>query len=113
PDQGSSREPYLLYLEDITRNDLRGLNFSQTSIAQHNGLEREGLLQFIYDRTSLKLLDKANASVEQEQGADDTKINPILKTSREDSSSLTQSVSPSASIVCASGKASPLRFIFT
>lgn len=79
---------YLFNLEDITWNDLWGLNFEETTITKNDGLEGESLLEFVDDRTSLVLLDETDGGVEQKEGADDTEIDPILKTCSKDGSSL-------------------------
>jgi len=78
----------LLNLENITGNDLRGLDLLQSTVTEDNSLESKGLLQFLNNGTSLILLDETNTRVEQEQGANHTEINPILKTSSKDSSGL-------------------------
>lgn len=79
---------YLLNLKDITGNDLRGLDLLESTITKNNGLQREGLLQFVDNGTSLEFLDETDGSVEQEQTADDTEIDPVLETGSENSSSL-------------------------
>lgn len=45
-----------LNLENITGNDLRGLNLLQGTITEDNSLEGKSLLQFLYNTTSLILL---------------------------------------------------------
>jgi hypothetical protein len=45
-----------LNLENITRNDLRGLDLLQGTVTEDNGLEGKGLLQLLHDTTSLILL---------------------------------------------------------
>ena len=65
-----------------------GLNLAEKTITEHHSLESQCLLQLIDDTSSLEFLDEADSGVEQEQGTDDTKINPILKTSGEEGSSL-------------------------
>lgn len=42
---------------------------------------QNSLLEFIDNRTSLVFLDETDDSVEKEQTANDTEINPILETS--------------------------------
>ena len=75
-------------MKDITRNDLWGLDFEKTTITKNNGLESESLLQFIDNRTGLVFLEETNSSIEQEKSANDTKIDPVLKTSSKNSGSL-------------------------
>lgn len=79
---------HLLDLENITGDDLGSLNFEKTTITENNSLQGKSLLQFFDDRTSLKFLNETNTSIEKQEGADDTKVNPILKTGSENGSSL-------------------------
>ena len=86
---------YLLNLEDITGNDLGGLNLKETTITENDGLEGESLLQLVDNGTGLELLDKTDSRVEQQKRADNTEIDPILETRSEYGSSLVRnSVSP-------------------
>jgi len=79
---------HLLNLEDITGNDLWGLNLEQTTITENDGLQGESLLELVDDRAGLEFLDETNCGVEQKQGADDAEIDPVLETGSEHSSSL-------------------------
>ena len=79
---------HLLNLEDITGNDLSGLDLLQSTVTEDDSLESKSLLEFLDDRTSLVFLDETDRGVEQEQGANDTEIDPILETSSQNSSSL-------------------------
>jgi hypothetical protein len=45
-----------LNLENITGNNLRGLDFLQGTVTEDNSLESKGLLQFLHDGTGLVLL---------------------------------------------------------
>ena len=79
---------YLLELENITGDDLRSINLEETAITEDNSLKSQSLLQFIDNRTSLVFLDETNTSVEQEETANNTEIDPILKTGSQESGSL-------------------------
>jgi hypothetical protein len=68
-------------LKNITRDDLWGLDFLKFAITKNCSLESKSLLQFFDDRTSLIFLNETNKGVEQEKGANDTEIDPILQTS--------------------------------
>jgi hypothetical protein len=76
----------LLNLEDITGNDLRGFNLLERAVTEDNGLESKSLLQFVDNRTGLVLLNESNTGVKKEKSADDTKVNPVLKTSSKNGS---------------------------
>jgi hypothetical protein len=78
----------LLNLEDITGNDERSLNFLEGTVTENDSLESESLLQLVDNRSSLELLDETDGGVEQKQTANDTEIDPILKTGSKDGSSL-------------------------
>jgi hypothetical protein len=78
----------LLDLEDITGNDLRGLNLLQGTVTEDDSLEGKSLLEFLDNGTSLEFLDETDASVEQKETADDTEVDPILETGGENGSSL-------------------------
>jgi hypothetical protein len=78
----------LLNLEDITGDDFWGFDFLEGSVTENGGLESKSLLQLLDNGTSLVFLDETDKGVEQQQGANDTEIDPILKTSSKDSSSL-------------------------
>lgn len=85
---------HLLNLEDITGNDLGGLNLLEGAVTEDDSLESESLLQFLDNGTSLEFLDETNGGVEQEQSADDTEIDPILETGSQDSGSLKRKRTP-------------------
>ncbi|EPE08776.1 hypothetical protein F503_04363 [Ophiostoma piceae UAMH 11346] len=78
----------LLDLEDITGNNLRSLNLLQGAVTEDDSLQGQSLLQLIDNGTSLVLLDETDDGVQQQQSADDTEIDPILKTGSQDSGSL-------------------------
>ena len=78
----------LLNLEDITGNDFGGLKLLQGAVTKDNSLQSQGLLEFVDNAASLEFLDETNTGVEQKQSTDDTEIDPVLKTSSQDSSSL-------------------------
>ena len=84
----SGNDGTLLNLEDITGNDLGGLNLLEGTVTEDDSLESEGLLQFFDDGTGLEFLDETDSGVEQEQGADDTEIDPVLETGSQNSGSL-------------------------
>ncbi len=78
----------LLNLEDITGNDLGGLNLLEGAITENDSLEGKSLLEFLDNRTSLEFLNETDTSVKQEKSANDTEIDPILETGSENSGSL-------------------------
>ncbi|KUI57714.1 hypothetical protein VP1G_10929 [Cytospora mali] len=84
----SGNDRTVLNLENITGNDLGSLKLLQGTVTKDNSLQGESLLEFVDNATSLEFLDETNTGVKQKQGTDDTEINPILKTSSQDSSSL-------------------------
>ena len=86
----SLTQTYILDLENITRNDLRSLDFSETTVTENNSLESKSLLQLLDDRTSLEFLNETNGSVKEQETANNTEIDPVLKTSSKDSSGLTR-----------------------
>jgi hypothetical protein len=77
-----------LDLKNITGDDLGSLNLLEGTVTENNSLKSESLLQLVDDGTSLVFLDETNGGVEQEKGADDTEINPILETGGKNGSSL-------------------------
>lgn len=79
---------YLFNLEDITRNDLGSFNFEEAAVTENNSFESERLLQFFDNGTGLVFLDETNRGVKKEQSANDSEIDPVLKTCGENSSSL-------------------------
>ena len=79
---------YFFDLKDIAGNDLRSFDLAELTIAKNNSFEGESLLQLVDDGAGLELLDETDTSVEQKQSADDTEIDPVGKTSGEDSGRL-------------------------
>lgn len=77
-----------LNLQDITGNDFGSLDLLEGTITQNNGLEGKSLLQLVDDGTGLVLLDETDSGVKQKQTADDTEINPVLKTRSQNSGGL-------------------------
>jgi len=75
-------------LEDVTGNDLRGLDFRKATVTENDSFEGESLLQFVDDRSGLELLDETDTGVEHQKSTDNTEINPILKTGSKNGSSL-------------------------
>lgn len=67
-----------LDLEDITGDDFRSFNLSELAVTEDGSLESERLLQFLDNGTSLVFLDETDSCVKQQEGANDTEINPIL-----------------------------------
>lgn len=78
----------LLNLEDITGNDLGGLDLLEGTVTEDYSLKGEGLLQFLDNGTSLELLNETDTGVKQQKSADNTEINPILKTGSQNGGSL-------------------------
>lgn len=75
-------------LENVTGDDFGGFDFLELAVTEDGGLESERLLQFLDNGAGLVLLDEADGGVEQEQGANDTEIDPILKTGSKDGGGL-------------------------
>ena len=84
---------YLFDLKNITRDDFCSFNFLELTVTKNSGLESESLLQFGDDGTCLVFLNETDSGVEQEQGADDTEVDPILKTGSKHGSGLFRVVS--------------------
>lgn len=78
----------LLNLENITGNDFRGLDLLEGAVTEDNSLQGKSLLQLVDNRTSLEFLNETNTSVKKQKTADDTEIDPVLKTGSKDGSSL-------------------------
>ncbi|KAK1239494.1 hypothetical protein MKX07_008982 [Trichoderma sp. CBMAI-0711] len=78
----------LLNLQNITGDDLGGLNLLEGAVTEDNSLESERLLQLLDNGTSLELLDETNTGVEHKKTADDTEIDPVLETGSQNGSSL-------------------------
>lgn len=55
----------LLDLQNVTRNNLGGLDLLKGTITENNSLEGKSLLELLNDRTSLELLDETDTSVQQ------------------------------------------------
>jgi hypothetical protein len=51
---------YLLDLEDVTGNDLWGLNLEEATITENDSLQSERLLELVDNGTGLVFLDKTN-----------------------------------------------------
>ena len=49
---------HFLNLQDITRNNLRGLNLLEGTVTEDDSLKSEGLLQFFDNRSGLEFLDE-------------------------------------------------------
>jgi hypothetical protein len=79
---------YFFNLENITGDDLWSLNLLELAVTENGGFESKSLLQFFDNGTGLVFLDETDASVEQEQSANNTEVDPVLKTSSENRSSL-------------------------
>lgn len=79
---------HLLDLEDITRDDIRGINLLEGTITENNSLEGESLLEFVDNGTGLEFLEETDACVEEQETADNTEIDPIFETGSKDGSSL-------------------------
>lgn len=62
------------------------------TITENGSLKSESLLQFGDDGTGLVFLDETDEGVKQEKGANDTEIDPILKTGSKNGSSLSKLV---------------------
>lgn len=84
----SGNDGTLLNLQNITRDDLGSLNFLKGTVTENDSLESESLLEFFDNGTSLEFLNETNTGVEHEKTADDTEIDPVLKTGSQNSSSL-------------------------
>lgn len=83
-----SGQSHLLDLEDITGDDVRGVNLLEGTITENNSLEGKSLLEFVDNGTGLEFLEETDAGVEQQETADDTEIDPILETSSKNGGSL-------------------------
>jgi hypothetical protein len=75
-------------LDNITGNDFGGFQFAEGTVSEGDRFQSEGLLQFLDYGTSLEFLNETDTSVKQQQGADDAKIYPILKTGGKNGGSL-------------------------
>ena len=75
-------------MQDVTGNDLWGLNLDELTITENSSLESESLLQFGNDRAGLIFLNETDSGVKQQQSANDTEVDPVLKTSSKNGCSL-------------------------
>jgi hypothetical protein len=82
----------LFNLEDITGNDLRGFNLLEGTVTEDDSLESKSLFQLFDNATSLILLNESNTGVKKEKSADNTEINPVLKTGSKNSGSFLYAV---------------------
>jgi hypothetical protein len=78
----------LINLDNVTGDDLVGLDLLECAIAENCGLQGKLLLEFFDNGTSLEFLEETDTGVEQEETTRDTESNPILETGGENSSSL-------------------------
>jgi hypothetical protein len=62
----------LFHLEDVARNDFRGLQFAKCTISENNGFQGQRLLQLVDNGASLEFLDETNGGVEKKQRTNDT-----------------------------------------
>lgn len=72
-------------MNDITRDHFLDLDLHFDAVPGDDGLEGQGFFETGHDVASVVLLDEANNCIEQQQAADHTKVNPVLKTGGEDS----------------------------
>lgn len=68
---------YLVDFQDIPRDNLRRVDFDNVSIPDQNCLQGQCFLQFLHDGASLELLNKPDAGVEDEECANDAKVDPV------------------------------------
>lgn len=85
---GVDHKTHLLNLEDITGNDIRGVDLEETTVTENNSLESERLLELVDNGTGLVFLDETDSRVKQQKRADDTEIDPVLETRSKHGSSL-------------------------
>lgn len=79
---------YRVELKNVTRDNFGGFNFLEFTITQNGSLESKGFLQFVDNGPSPVFLGEADNGVEQQQGADDTEIDPILQAGGKEGSKL-------------------------
>ena len=79
---------HIFDLEDITGDDHGSFDLKEPTVTEDDGLERQSLLELVDDRPRLEFLDETDGGVEEEQGADDTKVHPILESGGEYGSGL-------------------------
>jgi hypothetical protein len=75
-------------LKNVTGDDFGGFDFLELAVTEDGGLESESLLEFFDNGAGLVFLDETDGGVEQQQGANNTEIDPILKTGSKDSGGL-------------------------
>ena len=83
-----SLNTHFFNLQNVAGNDLWSLDLLQLAVTKNGGLESKSLFQFLDNRAGLEFLDETDAGIEQQQGANDTEIDPILETGSKDSGSL-------------------------
>ena len=79
---------YFLNLKNITWNNFWSLNLKETTVTEDDSLQCKSLLQLVDNRSCLEFLDETDSGVEEEKGANNTEIDPILETCGENGSSL-------------------------
>jgi hypothetical protein len=88
-DAGEMRaRTYLFDLQNVAGDDFWGLDFLELAVTENSSLERECLLQFGDDGAGLVFLDETDGGVEEQQSANDTEVDPVLKTGSEHGGSL-------------------------
>jgi hypothetical protein len=75
-------------LENITRHNFWCFNFLKLAVAENSCLESERLLQFFDNGTGLEFLNETDTGVEQKQSANNTEVDPVLKTGSKNGGSL-------------------------
>ncbi|KAH3668244.1 hypothetical protein OGAPHI_001998 [Ogataea philodendri] len=78
----------VLKLQDVTWNNVSCTNFNRVAVSDNSSRVSQSLFQFVDNRTGLVFLDETNTSVQHKQTTDNTEIDPVLKTSGQDSGSL-------------------------
>jgi hypothetical protein len=84
----SGNNSTFLELEEITGDNLGGLNLLDATITENNSTKGKSLLQLLDNRTGLEFLNETNSSVKTQKTKNDTKIDPVFKTGGKDSSGL-------------------------
>lgn len=84
----ADKTTYFLNLENVSWNNFWSLNLKETAVTEDDSLQCKGLLQLVDNRSCLEFLDETDSGVEEEKGANDTEIDPILKTCGKNGSSL-------------------------
>ena len=71
---------YLIKVDDVPRNETGHIHFGQNpTVAQDCTFLCQRLLEFLDNIPSLKVLNKANNCIEQEQAGNDSEIDPVLQ----------------------------------